>query len=708
MINELLSSALFYLKSGFSVIPVGKNKRPPILWKEFQTRPPSEDEVSAWFEAYHVAGIAIVTGFISGVVVVDIEKDGIIDDLPKTVMSQTGGGGWHLYYKYDPKHPVGNYQRIRDLTDIRGDGGYVIAPPSLHQSGEYYTWLTPMDRDGLAEFPYWLLDTPPAASTQSALCSETIATSVPQGSRNGTAAKKAGQILQKLDREAWESVGWPDFQGWNSKVCQPPLDNSELRSVWDSIANRESKKSNLKGKDQKDKQPIAEIYSRRPRDGRIIEAYYDPAEEETGLLVFQDGEVAKVQQVTIGDLVHTAPPPTNNLIKPGFIKLPSAATAFDSEMSLLREVKTFIHEYVQIPADFEDLAAFYVLFSWVYDHFQELPYLRAIGDYGSGKSRFLKVMGALCYRPIFLNGAASSSAMFRMINEVKGTIILDEADFRTSDTSSEIIKILNSGFQAGMPVFRSEAAGKNMKSFDPTPFDVYGPKVIATRKDFMDDALESRCLSNSMETLTREDIPENLEGDFEEKALIIRNKLVMFRFLKLSGGISKDPLPKLPIEPRLKQIISPLYRVISDPAGKEIILGFIRNKHREVMERRYGSFEGEILQTLVQILETDPEPTMKNIAIAYNATFGGKYPVKPKKVGTVLEQTFHLEKKKASYGIYLCANSENEERLTKHKIKFGISEPEVNVVHEVNVIPDTTGITPEDVIETFGGGEIIL
>lgn len=707
MTNELLSAALFYLKSGFSIIPVGRNKKPHIPWKEFQTRHPSEGEVSTWFDTYRVASIGIVTGSVSGVVVVDVEKGGVIDDFPKTVMSQTGGGGWHLYYKYDPQRPVNNYGRIRDLTDIRGDGGYVIAPPSLHRSGEYYTWLTPMDRSDLAEFPYWLLDTPPEAGSQSALRSEATSVSVPQGSRNETATKKAGQILHKLDRELWERVGWPDFQTWNSQACQPPLDTSELRGVWDSILNRENQKSSSKSKNDKEKQSVTEIYARRTRDGRIIETYFDPAEEETGLLVFQDGDVKKVQQVIIGDLVHTAPPPTNNLIKPGFIKLPSDATAFESEMSLLREVKDFIHAYVQIPPDFEDLAAFYVLFSWVYDHFQELPYLRVIGDYGSGKSRFLKVMGALCYRSNFLNGATSSSAMFRMIDEIKGTIILDEADFRTSDTSSEIVKILNSGFQKGMPVLRSEATGKNMKSYDPTPFDVFGPKVIATRKDFMDDALESRCLSNPMETLTREDIPENLEGDFDDKALQIRNKLVMFRFLKLSGGISSEPLPKLAIEPRLRQIISPLYRVISDPAGKEIIRTFILNKHREVMERRFGSFEGEILQALVQLLESESEPTMKNIAAAYNATFGGKYAVKPKKVGTVLEQIFHLEKKKAAHGIYLCANSENEERIAKLKIKFGISEPKVNVVHDVNILPDAPAITLGGVIEMFGGGEIL-
>ncbi len=698
---ELLEAALTYLRLGFSIIPLKQDKKPLLpSWKEFQSRFATEDEVNTWFKQYQVEGIGIVTGAISGIAVVDIEKDGNMDDLPPTVMSQTGGGGWHLYYKYDKTRPLKNYTRIRELTDIRGEGGYVVAPPSLHKSGKQYLWLTPTDRESLAEFPYWLIDKPPIVSAESSQRSQVIDASVIQGKRNATAAQVAGKILHDLDPQLWETAGWLGFQGWNTNTCQPPLEQRELRMVWESISKNERQKSRSKSKFDKNMQSVIEIYWQRPRDGRIIEAYYDPNEQETGLLVFEKGTVIKTNQILIGTASYSAPPPTNNLIKPGFIKLPSDATTFESEVSLLNEVQAFIHAFVQIPADFESLAAFYVLFSWVYDEFQELPYFRAIGDYGSGKSRFLKVMGALCCRSIFLNGSASASSMFRMMNEVKGTIVLDEADFRLSDTSNEVVKILNSGFQKGIPVFRSEATGNNAKSYDPTPFDVFGPKVIATRKDFMDDALESRCLSNAMDTLTREDIPENLENDFDEKALVLRNKLVMFRFLKLSGGISKVPLPKLNIEPRLKQIISPLYRAIDDPAGKDIILNFIRSKQREVLERRYGSLEGEVLQSLVKVLEGgNEEPTMKDIAVAYNAVFGGKYPVKAKKIGSILEQTFHLEKRKGATGIYLCSNAENEERIKKSKIKFGLCEPELNIVNDVNV--PSQPMTAERIAELF-------
>ncbi len=507
------------------------------------------------------------------------------------------------------------------------------------------------------------------------------------------------------DNDTQPSDILPNTSAPHSEHSLSAQESDTLKVNNEKIAPK-SRKDNAKVDNKTEKPSTIEVYSLRLRDGRIAEAYYDRIKEETGLLVFQDSKVTKERQITVGHTAYTAPPPTNSLIKSGFIKLPSDALPFGSEASLMREVKSLIHDYVQVSPDFEDISSYYIPLTWVFDNFQELAYLRVIGDYGSGKSRYLKVMAGICYRPTNLNGAASSSAMFRIIDEVKGTIIFDEADFRSSDASSEMVKILNNGFHTGMPVLRSEASGKNMKSYNPTAFDVFGPKIIATRMNFTDDALESRCCTHAMEVLTRDDIPESLENDFEERALRIRNMLVMFRFLKLSGGISSDSLPKLDIEARLRQIFSPLYRIITDPAEREKILNFIKNKQAEVTERRYSSFEGELLQAILNVLETEPEPTMKEIAIDYDAKFGGKFPIEPRKVGSTIDQIFHLEKKRAADGFHLCSNTTNKKKIIALKIKFGIDMPQMNVVNDMNVSPDVSGLNSEQVMDLFGGGEI--
>ena len=132
--KSLVEFALNYLRLGFSVIPVSSaNKKPLVKWEEFQHRHPTEEETRKWFQNPQTQ-VAVVTGAISGIAVVDVEAGGSIDEFPKTATSKTGGGGWHLWYKH-PGHPVDNAVKIKPLVDIRGDGGYVVAPPSLHSSG---------------------------------------------------------------------------------------------------------------------------------------------------------------------------------------------------------------------------------------------------------------------------------------------------------------------------------------------------------------------------------------------------------------------------------------------------------------------------------------------------------------------------------------------------------------------------------------------
>jgi len=119
------------------------------------------------------------------------------------------------------------------------------------------------------------------------------------------------------------------------------------------------------------------------------------------------------------------------------------------------------------------------------------------------------------------------SPIFRIINQFHGTLILDEADFRFSDTTAEMIKILNSGYQKGIVVLRTEGD----KVFETKAFDVFCPKIIATRERYFDLALESRFLveETGIRSL-RDDIPLNLPAKFWDEALALRNKLLMWRF----------------------------------------------------------------------------------------------------------------------------------------------------------------------------------
>jgi hypothetical protein len=144
---NLYEAAQEYLSWGFSVIPCKLDKKPLIAWQEFQKRKPTQEEIKDWFTTSQPLMLAIVTGSISGIVVVDIDEPQGHDELQKYIPDsllmptcQTPSGGQHLYFGC-PSPAPGNNARIIPGCDFRGEGGYVIAPPSMNGTGKAYAWM---------------------------------------------------------------------------------------------------------------------------------------------------------------------------------------------------------------------------------------------------------------------------------------------------------------------------------------------------------------------------------------------------------------------------------------------------------------------------------------------------------------------------------------------------------------------------------------
>jgi hypothetical protein len=163
-----LDHARRLLALGLSVIPVprprpratpgqpGDGKVPTLAWAEYQRRLPTTDEIDRWFAT--PMNLAVVTGAVSGVVVVDADdRDAVrwaVRRLQYTPWQTKTARGFHLWYRH-PGMRVANRARIatddgRLPMDVRGDGGYVIAPGSIHASGVEYEfagdWSAPRDR----------------------------------------------------------------------------------------------------------------------------------------------------------------------------------------------------------------------------------------------------------------------------------------------------------------------------------------------------------------------------------------------------------------------------------------------------------------------------------------------------------------------------------------------------------------------------------
>lgn len=157
--SALLDSVLDLQAKGFSVIPLWSKGKAPALkgWEAYQSHKASLDEITHWFGNGLDRNVGIVTGAVSGVVVLDVDSDdalAALGDLPKTPTVKTGKG-YHFYFKH-PGTDVQTRIRMLDSVDLKGDGGYVVAPPSLHSNGTAYAWLVGLDTP-LADLPNWVL-----------------------------------------------------------------------------------------------------------------------------------------------------------------------------------------------------------------------------------------------------------------------------------------------------------------------------------------------------------------------------------------------------------------------------------------------------------------------------------------------------------------------------------------------------------------------
>lgn len=712
--NIVTEEAHKYISLGFSVMPLGSISKdasgkkvigwPAGGWKKYQEEIASTEEVSKW----NCKNLGIVTGQVSGLLVLDADsyKSGFDPELlasfniPITPVQETASGGRQFLFKLPKGLIIKNDVCIGSKgsgIDVRGDGGMVIAPPSTTPYGEY-TWIVSPFDTPLAEIPPKLLalltDGPGDNATTKKALSELVGLKEGEG-RNNAMASFIGKLLITTPANKWEAEVWTMAQDVN-RTHTPPLSAVELRSVYESITRIEEKrklKSDTNVSEKKEDKPILKT-SIVTKDA-LYEMVYDRDSNKTSFFKKpRFGEIeAFIDEVEINGQKYRPIPSTYNLLDKGVILFPSTATLYKDEAEILAEIQTFIHKYVDISDVFEQIATYYVLFTWMFDRFNEVPYLRAIGDFGSGKSRFIQAIGILCYKPIFTGGATTPSPIFRIVNEVKGTLIIDEADFKFSDMTSEIVKILNTGYQKGMPVLRSEGKG----TFEVKAYDVYCPKIVATRETFSDKALESRFLVEEMGAgKLRADIPRTLEEDFYEDAEKIRNKLLMWRFKNYFEPLEKRTEVIEGIHPRLNQIVIPLLSIIKDEAIRNHLKTFIIKYNAELVSDRGLSWESDIVFAILKLEhETGTNKiTVKQIADEVNREIDiSDDTIQARKIGWYLRAKLQLKPYKTRKG-FVLEIEKNRKRLNFWKERFGITDADIRGedVNDVDVVNDTESV----------------
>lgn len=427
----------------------------------------------------------------------------------------------------------------------------------------------------------------------------------------------------------------------------------------------------------RDKGPTPTV-SRVLPDGRLVELLYDPERRATALAVGgPDGDIAIQETLDLADGERLVPyAADNNLIATGCVLLPSEVGTFTTQAELIGRILAFLHRYVDLSPVFEEIAAHYVLLSWVHDAFSELPYLRLRGDYGTGKTRALIAIGSLSYKPFFASGASTVSPIFHVLDAFGGTLVLDEADFRFSDATAPLSKILNNGNVAGLPVLRTMT--NRHKELNPRAFRVYGPKLVAMRHSFADRALESRFLTEETgQRPLRPDIPIQLPPELHAEARTLRDSLLAWRLSQRASVRPDASRQAAGVEPRLNQTTLSLLSLMEDPALRDRVHAELAREQTRLNQERAASPEGRMVQVLAELF-ADPargRVAVSAVAEAFNQTGGdpGRPPASARWVGWCLRERLKLTATKSN-GVFVLPTSERA-KVEALAVRYGVRRP---------------------------------
>jgi hypothetical protein len=274
----VLPHAQAYVRAGLSCFPIAyRSKRPWFsrlprsetgepTWHPFEERLPTEQEVADWFGDLEPANVAIIGGPVSGnLCILDFDDptkfNSLLQHEPQlaleTKIAKTGraSGGYHVYLRFENPVPksVAFYpdqweetktgKRLRRFgLDVQGTGGYVVAPPSMHESGGVYQWYNPEVRK-IAVYPNdWFKDlagklgfTLQAKSLGQngtrGWVSDLIRQGAGQGTRNVQASKLAGFMRNHVPQDIGQAI----MELWNEHRVDPPLSPIELERTVASV-----------------------------------------------------------------------------------------------------------------------------------------------------------------------------------------------------------------------------------------------------------------------------------------------------------------------------------------------------------------------------------------------------------------------------------------------------------------------------------------
>ncbi|MCF7811396.1 hypothetical protein K9N50_10465 [bacterium] len=311
-----------------------------------------------------------------------------------------------------------------------------------------------------------------------------------------------------------------------------------------------------------------------------------------------NGSLEYYKRLFIGKRDATLKREYRRLVTAGIVSCPSDAGSYRDAEEIFEAILMWLKRALILGGEGEYTAiAAYSMMTWFAFRYDTVPYLRFLGDYGNGKSTALRALSELCYRAVNISGVVSPAPIYRLIKEIQGTLVIDEADMQGSPWYKQVIHILNHGYSRGVAVVRIG------RRYEPETFEPFGPKVIATREEFDDRALESRCLTIKMphRKITE---PVNFSDEkISNAAAVIRNKLLIMRMEYADCGrdtsVFRREAFKTPEhwEPRVRQVVQPLFDLTPIDYRKEMEI-YMESMNMRYCETLHNTTEAQVMRIL--------------------------------------------------------------------------------------------------------------
>lgn len=195
------------------------------------------------------------------------------------------------------------------------------------------------------------------------------------------------------------------------------------------------------------------------------------------------------------------------------------------------------------------------------------------------------------------------------------------------------------------------------REFNPQAFQVFGPKIVATRGHYEDKGLESHFLTEEMGgRRLRTDIPINLPPSFKREARSLRNRLLLYRFHRRFETKLDETLVDPALEPRLNQILLPLLSIVRDAEAREELRSLAQQTQTALVAERGLLAEAHVLEVLAELMEASERTVVAvaDVAAGLIERYGSEYerPVTNRWVGGILRKRLNLQTYK-SHGVYV-------------------------------------------------------